>query len=610
MSMTAGVLDSPTIKVDGVDLAEGWAAALTSLSLEMQLQLPSRLTLRFVMPVLAQSDSPPALPFAIGKGVSVSLPRLADQGAQGVTFSDPAGALVVTECGVDYDGGQVSELVVVAHDMSYHLTRQQRIGTYTNMTASDIVRQIASEAGLSATVDSTQEVLDYTFQADTDFGFITTLARRYGYDWWVKGRALSFVEASTRPHEVTVTLGEQLIRFSVSQSAVPHRSVTVTGWDRDQKTAISSSASSPETVATEVPGSTSAATGLAQGSTYQASGMGPTSTGEAQTIATALAAGVVGATTEAEGEVFGDPTMVPGTVVKVIGDYIGGSYVATRVDHRFTGAGYVTRFTAGDRAPHGLADVLGGGGGGPSTLGAFNTLPTMLSAVVTDIGKGDDLGRVKVKFPHLSDADTSHWARVLSAGGGPERGFWFLPEIDDEVLVGFEGGDPRFPVVMGGLYGKVNTPEAQLVQDGKINSRSLRSRLGHYMDFVDGTKAAERSITLGLGKDGKAGTDYRMRIGEDRFDIEVPKGKPIAIKSGSSQITFTDSDSIEISASKITVKADQELTLEGGQKLQLKAGTEVAITQGGSKVTLNAGGFEAKGTPMATVKGSPMVKIG
>ena len=77
--------------------------------------------------------------------------------------------------------------------------------------------------------------------------------------------------------------------------------------------------------------------------------------------------------------------MVPGTVVKVIGDYIGGSYVATRVDHRFTGAGYVTRFTAGDRAPRGLADVLGGGGGGPSTLGAFNTLPTMLSAVVTDI---------------------------------------------------------------------------------------------------------------------------------------------------------------------------------------------------------------------------------
>ena len=53
-----------------------------------------------------------------------------------------------------------------------------------------------------------------------------------------------------------------------------------------------------------------------------------------------------------------------------------------------------------------------------------------------------DLGRVKVKFPFLSDEDDSHWARVLSAGGGPERGFWFLPEIDDEVssTVYYPGG--------------------------------------------------------------------------------------------------------------------------------------------------------------------------
>lgn len=600
--------EAPQISVDGTDIHEVWSDAMVSFSLEMQLQVPTRLTLRFVMPVLGQASGAPALPFDIGSSVGVMLPNVANQQSGGVEFVRPVGTLVVSECGVDYDGGATAELVVVAHDKSFHLTQSQHIRTFTKMTASDVVQAIASDGGLRAKVDPTREVHEYLFQADSDFAFVTTLARRYGFDWWVDGDELHFKEVPTSPTEIVVNIAEQLLRFSVSQAAVDHTKVRVSGWDRDQKRLIADTASGPTVPDREVPGTSNAYKGLGRSTTFQASGMNPASQEEARTIATALADGHVTASTEAQGEVIGDPAVVPGVVMKVEGEYVGGRYHVTSVDHRFTAAGYTTRFTAGDRVPNGLADLIGGSGG--RDVGSFTGLPTMLPAVVTDIGKGEQLGRVKVTFPYLSEENTSHWARVLSAGGGPERGFWFLPEVDDEVLVGFEGGDPRFPVVMGGLYGKVNTPEDQLIKNGKINSRSLRSRLGHYMDFIDGTSATERSITMGLGSEGKAGTDYRLRIGEDRFDIEVPKGKPIAIKSGSSQITFTDSDSIEISAAKITVKAERELTLESGQKVAIKGGTEVAISQGGNKVTLGGSGLEAKGTPMATIKGGPLVKIG
>src|SRR5690606_25229289 len=176
-----------------------------------------------------------------------------------------------------------------------------------------------------------------------------------------------------------------------------------------------------------------------------------------------------------------------------------------------------------------------------------------IPAIVTQIGNDEFRGRVKVKFPQLSDSDESHWARVLAAGGGPERGFWFLPEVNDEVLVAFEGGDVRHPIVMGGLYGKVS--DEKLVADGKIATRALRSRLGHFMELYDGDKPEERHISFGLGSGGRAGTDYKVRLGEDRFDIEVPSGKPIAIKSGTTQITFTDKGAIDIKGEEISITA-------------------------------------------------------
>ena len=606
MAVPATTVQSPTVKVGGNPLDQFWAARLISLSLEMQFQVPTRLTLRFSTPVLGQQA--PAFPFSLDGFVSVTFPTgLTPDGSP--RFEAPCGKLYVTEIGVERDGPDSGEFVVVAHDASYRLTRRHNVTTFAEMTISAIAEKVATTGtGISTGSLDSAATVKYLLQADTDFGFITTLARRVGYDWWVDGDKFYFKKRPTSPTSVDVGAVNDLIRFSVSQHAVASPKVKVLGWDRDEQRLVSGEAT-PSTLSTnDVPGSTSAINGLEKSTDHVTGSVRAESDAEAGVLANAMTERYRSSAVHAQGEVLGNPAIVPGVVVRVTGAHLAGNYEVTRVEHRYAYEGYTTRFTAGDRVPSGLADLIGGANL-PDQFGAYTGLPPLIPATVTTIGTGEHLGRVKVKFPYLSEENSSHWARVLSAGGGPERGFWFLPEVGDEVLVAFEGGDTRFPVVMGGLYGTVSTPEDQLIKDGKIHSRSVRSRLGHFMDFVDGTDDTTRAIALGLGAGGRPGTDYKLRIGEDRFDIEVPEGKPISIKAGKAQITFTDDSSIEIAAENITIKANADLVLDG-KSVTVKGTQDLTVTQGSNKVAMSSSGTDVKGSPMTTIKGGPNVSIG
>ncbi len=604
MAVESTLVNAPKVSIGSSTLHEYWASRMISLSLELQYQVPTRLTMRFATPVLGRAA--PLFPFDLDGDVSVAFP--VGRAGSGARFVATCGTLIVTEIGAEREGDESGQYVVVAHDASYRLTHRHNVATFANMTAAAVVEKVARDAGLTPKADGTSETLPYLMQADTDFGFITTLARRHGFDWWVDGDDLFFRKPPSAPPSIPLNVLDDLYRFSVSHTAVANPEVKVNGWDRDNQKAVNGSAKPGGLPRTSVPGVGDAIKGLSTATSLQTSSVRAATEAEANSLAGAISTNQVAAAIEAHGELRGNPDIKPGVKLAVTGNYFGGDYHVTRVEHRFAVDGYTTRFTAGDRVPTGLADFIGGGSAAEQ-LGSLATLPPLIPAVVTTIGTGEDLGRVKVKFPYLSDENSSHWARVLSAGGGPERGFWFLPEVDDEVLVAFEGGDTRFPVVMGGLYGKVTTPEDQLIKDGKINSRSVRSRLGHYMDFVDGTSDKDRHIILGLGTNGKPGTDYRLRIGEDRFDIEVPEGKPLSIKAGKAQITYTDDSSINISGENITVKASGDLKLEG-RKVTIKGTQEVTASQGGNKVAMGPSGTEVKGAPTTSIKGGPQVSIG
>src|SRR5215471_12325471 len=128
----------------------------------------------------------------------------------------------------------------------------------------------------------------------------------------------------------------------------------------------------------------------------------------------------------------------------------------------------------------------------PESPHAAGRMYGVVMGIVTNNQDPDKMGRVRVKFPWLSDDHESWWARIATPMAGPGRGIYFLPEVDDEVLIGFEHGDVRSPYVIGGLWNGKDAPPATN-DDGKNNIRMIHSRSGHLvrLDDSDGDEKIE-----------------------------------------------------------------------------------------------------------------------
>jgi len=184
--------------------------------------------------------------------------------------------------------------------------------------------------------------------------------------------------------------------------------------------------------------------------------------------------------------------------------------------------------------------------------------------LVTNNQDPDGMGRVKVKFPWLSDVDESAWARIAAPMAGKQRGTYFLPEVDDEVLVAFEHGDVRFPYVVGALW---NGQDASPVtnDDGKNNIRMIKSRSGHVVKLND--------------EDGKETIEI----------IDKSQKNSIVIDTSKNTITVTTDKDITLSASQGTIKLDaQNVEINSSAATKLKAGSTMNVEASGTMTVKGA----------------------
>lgn len=189
--------------------------------------------------------------------------------------------------------------------------------------------------------------------------------------------------------------------------------------------------------------------------------------------------------------------------------------------------------------------------------------------VVTNNQDPDKLGRVKVRFPWLSDQDESHWARVVSPMAGPERGLFCLPEVDDEVLIAFEHGLAEFPYVLGSLWnGKDKPPAAN--EDGKNNLRFIKSRSGHIirLDDTDGSEKIEI-----IDKSGK----NSVVVSTKENTITIAADADITIQSTNGKLI--------LSGNGVEIISKAALKLEASQNMDIKAGPQMTIK--GQMVQIN-----------------------
>jgi uncharacterized protein involved in type VI secretion and phage assembly len=188
--------------------------------------------------------------------------------------------------------------------------------------------------------------------------------------------------------------------------------------------------------------------------------------------------------------------------------------------------------------------------------------------VVTNNQDPDGLGRVKVRFPWLSDEDESHWARVLTPMAGNQRGLYFLPEVDDEVLVAFQHGDIHFPYILGALWnGKDKPPESN---DGANNLRTIKSRSGHIIR-LDDTDGAEKIEIIDKSKKNS------IIVNTAENTITIVADADITIRSASSKLI--------LEGNGIEMKSQAGVKVEASQGMELKAGSQLNIK--GSVVNIN-----------------------
>lgn len=220
-------------------------------------------------------------------------------------------------------------------------------------------------------------------------------------------------------------------------------------------------------------------------------------------------------------------------------------------------------------------------------------------AVVTNNKDPNNLGRVKVKYPWRNIEDESHWARIMTFMGGKEMGGYFLPEVNDEVIVAFDKGDIDHPIIIGSLWSKPMPPPENNA-DGENNRRLIKSRSGHIFRFDD--KKGKEKIEI-IDKDGI--NSIVIDTAEDT--ITITSEKDIILKAPDGQVLI-EAGEINLKSSKsTTVKAGKDFDTQASGNHSAKA-TQVKINASAAGKFEAGGPLDLKSSAIAQMKAS-LIKL-
>jgi phage protein D len=581
----AALASAIKVEVDGVPLDGAAETALVRVAVDDHLLLPDTFELTFQE--TAEMTVAEAAHMRVGSAVKVSTSAVGD----GTTSLLMSGEVTALE-GV-YREGRAPLLVARGYDHAHRLFRGRSSASFQNVKYSDIARTIASQVGLDAgTIDDSGRVHDHVGQTgQTDWEFLKGLAREVGFEVAVVEAKLEFRrprEAAEAPEggdfsssdPLQLVFGQDLLDFRprVTSSGQVSR-VEVRGWDPATKQAIVGTAQARSTAA-QLADDPASLAGRFGNPVLVVEGGFP-SQAEADRAAEALAEQVGSAFAEATGIARGNPRVKAGAAVSVshVAAPFAGRYTLTHTRHTYDQQdGYRTHFIVSGRQDRSLMGLVagaaagGGGSGGGGAAGAGSGAAAgVVVGIVTDNDDPETLGRVKLRFPSLSADYESHWARVAAPGNGASRGTVWIPEVNDEVLVAFEGGDRQRPFVVGGLWNGRDTPPPIEVDNGKLNGRHFVSRDGNQVYMWD--KPGNSSLGMKT-----AGEEVVLLL--SRTDREL---------SGTSEgkIVLTATSDIEINATgKVRISGDGgvEITSSAQAKLTGSAGVEVG-TSGIAKVS-------------------------
>lgn len=216
--------------------------------------------------------------------------------------------------------------------------------------------------------------------------------------------------------------------------------------------------------------------------------------------------------------------------------------------------------------------------------------PALFLATVANVQDPENRNRVQLRLYNangIADQDGPIWARVAVPFAGGNRGAFFIPDVGDEVVVAFLGGDPRGAIVLGSLWNGRDTAPETIGGSGKSVDRwTITGKAGTRIAIVE-QPASSATITFST-PGGLTGT-----LSDEDGSIEFSNSEDTSVRIDSSGVTInaptgevqvTAADQLTVTAPSVTVNAAMS-TFSGMVQCQ----TLVATTVDASTYTLGAG---------------------
>jgi len=456
-----------------------------------------------------------------------------------------------------------SELVIECKDKAVKMTVGRKSKQFNDMTDSDIAEEIIGQYGIDKDVTSTSVQHKGLVQYDTtDWDFVLTRMDLNGQICVVNDGKVTLQKPDLQGASVLdVLFGATILDyFAEIDARCQVKGLKSSSWDYSSQEVKENDAAEPQ-IAEETGNLTAAELGNVIGlESYKLIHSGKLAEEELQAWADAKLQKQRLAKVRGRVKFQGFPDVVPGNFIKLngVGDRFSGPVFVNSVHHEYKDRDWTTEVNFG-LSPEWFSETVN-----PyhpaASMGLMPAMQGLATGVVTDLEDPDGENRVKVKLPIINAGEHGIWARVATLDAGTERGTFFRPEVDDEVIVGFINNDPTQMVILGMLHSSAKP--APLESSNGNPEKGYVSREKLKLVFNDEEKSLK---------------------------IETPAGKKITIseQDGIIQIEDENSNKITMDSSGITIEAASSLTLKGGSEVKIEAPN---ISVNGSAMTEIKGG--------------------
>jgi Rhs element Vgr protein len=499
---------------------------------------------------------------------------------------------IVVRHGFKISGNNYSRLEVECRHTACKMTLGRRSAHYVDQSDSAVIESLIGRAGLSADVSSTSVTHKELVQHHcTDWDFMLARADAMGLVVQCADGKLSVKEPDfSTPAALGVTWGTDLIDFTADIDARRQwTSVQANTWSPAQQGLLQGAAASPSAgnAQGDLDGSTLAAVASPETFVVQSAAPQTKDVLDAWAKATQLKATL--ARIRGHLSFQGSAKALPGTLLKVqgVGTRFSGDVYLSAVQHEIGNGNWLCQAEFGLPPDWHVErpDVSA-----PANAGLVPGIRGLHIGVVMKLDE-DPEGeqRIQVQMPYLQVETPGIWARLAQGHASSGFGQFFLPEVGDEVVLGFVNDDPGHPVILGSLYSSSRTPP--YTPQAENNTKAVVTRCLHRIEFNE----KDKIIT-----------------------IETPSKNTLVLDDKDKSVLLKDQNgnSIKLSSAGIALDSpkDIKLTAQGGITLTATTGMKLEcqadIEAKGLNISAQAQvGFTGKGSATAELSASGQTTV-